>query len=76
METGVCRQHYSLNNLLIMIVLFSGGIEHWKSKQKSQPNDNTDVSMTTSLGTNNVDDDKVKEVKDKESKSKKKNTVS
>ena len=54
---------------------FLGGIEQWKIKQKSQTIDNTDVSMTTSLTTNNTDD-QVKEVKDKESKSKKRNTVS
>ena len=55
-----------------MIVTAAGGLEHWKSKQKVQNHDNTN----TSIATNEGEEDKVKEVKDKETKSKKKNTVS
>ena len=55
-----------------MIVTAAGGLENWKSKQKAQNHDNTN----TSIATNEGEEDKVKEVKDKETKSKKKNTVS
>ena len=55
-----------------MIVTAAGGLENWKSKHKAQNHDN----QNTSIATNEGEEDKVKEVKDKETKSKKKNTVS